>query len=552
LNLGYRILKDPRGDTLGRGTEITLTIKDDAAEFLKTDKLKEIIKKHSEFVNFPIYLWVGEIIEDKNENPDDESDDSDEEVVVEDVNDSPTQPKYKTVHDWKLINENKPIWKRDPKDLTPEDYEEFSKKHYGDHQKPLAYSHFKLEGDAEFTCLVFVPSRAPSNFLKPEATQNSFVELYVKKVLIAENLRDLLPQWLNFLKIVIDSDDLPLNVSRETVQNHASIKKIKKKLISKSLDMFEEIAKRDNDDYSKFFREYGKGLKYGLYESRSSHEKKLLELMRFPTTTDKFSSLEAYVGRMKEGQPQIYYSASENSPYADAVTDKGYEIILMLDPTDEYLAKDRIKKYKDIPVQDIDKSGVKLGEDDVTEESMKSLEEKFEPLTNFLFQKLYDKVSKVSLNTKLSKTAGAVVPGLRGISPYQEKVVKIQNAGKELDYSASFYLKQKKIFEINPNHPLIIKMLQLVEEEDFDSLKSISTILYGNSAIGSGWEIDKPKELSIRIEKLLRKYLGAAEGMEEDDVVPEDVEEPDPLIADTEDNLIKSYMPSDDEDHPEL
>jgi HSP90 family molecular chaperone len=211
-----------------------------------------------------------------------------------------------------------------------------------------------------------------------------------------------------------------------------------------------------------------------------------------------------------------------------------------------------MKKYKDIPIQDIDKSGVKLGEDDVTEESMKSLEEKFEPLTTFLFQKLSDKVSKVSLNTKLSKTAGAVVPGLRGISPYQEKVVKIQNAGKELDYSASFYLKQKKIFEINPNHPLIIKMLQLVEEEDFDSLKSISIILYGNSAIGSGWDIDKPKELSIRIEKLLRKYLGAAEGMEDDDVVPEDVEEPDPLIADTEDNLIKSYMPSDDEDHPEL
>ncbi|KAJ3261186.1 hypothetical protein HK103_006495 [Boothiomyces macroporosus] len=507
----FKITKDPRGNTLGRGTEIILHLKKDAAEFLETEKLKEIIQKHSEFVNFPIYLYVEKTIEEAVEDTDVPGED------VEDVTEEEKKPKTvsKTVQEWDLVNENKPIWTRSPSDVTDEEYKSFFKAHFKEFSDPIAHSHFKLEGENEFTGLLFIPSSPPQKFLQPDAPQLKNVQLFVKRVFITDELSDFLPKWLGFLKVLIDTDDIPLNVSRETLQNHAFLKIIKNKIISKALDLLIQLSEDDKEKFKLIHKEYKQAFRYGLYDAKTTHRKKLLKLLRFESSSKEYTSLQEYVDRMKEGQPQIYFSAgislesAKASPLAEKLISKGYEVLYLSDSFEEYLTTtESLKQFNDLPLQNIQKPGLKLGtEDDETAAEETAIKEKYEPLTDWLKEKLEDKVSEVKVSFHLETAPLVVVPGSMGLSPSQEKMMVMQSSGKE-NYMLKFYLEQKRIMEINPTHPLVEKLLENVKEGNTDSIKHLPAALFEIYAIGSGYDVRNPTAFINTLETVFRDVLG--------------------------------------------
>jgi heat shock protein beta len=517
----FRIIKDPRGNTLKRGTEIVLRIKPGEEEFLETNRLKEIVQKHSEFINFPIYLWNEKTIEVPVEESE-VKETKEEESEVEDVEDVTEETKEekktvtKTIFDWELLNENKPIWTRNPSDVTEKEYHDFFKSHFKEYMEPLAYNHFKLEGDAEFNVLMYVPSTPPPKFMQPDAGPYRNVQLFVRRVFISDDLIDFLPKWLSFLKVVIDSDDLPLNVSRETLQNHASLKLVKNKIISKALDLLIGLAEKEDDSvYRKVHTEFGKAFRYGLYEAKSSHQKKLTRLLRFHSSVEEFVSLDKYKDRMKDKQPQIYYStgvnvkAAKSSPFAEKSIARGYEVLFFLDPVEEYLTQSALAEFDSVPFQNVAKSGLKFGdEDESTKEKEEELKEKFEPLTDWLKEELEKHVEQVRVSFHLQNTACVVLPSASGLTASQERMFAVQYAGKEDDFMYKHYMDQKKILEINPYHPLVEKLLKYVGDKDKEPYKHIPKALYEIYSVGSGWDVRSPNRFMKRVELLLKLQLG--------------------------------------------
>ncbi|KAL8514741.1 hypothetical protein ACS0TY_013719 [Phlomoides rotata] len=364
----FAISEDEWNEPLGRGTEIRLHLRDEAQEYLDEFKLKELVKKYSEFINFPIHLWATkEVDEEVPADEDDSSDDeetsesksSEEEEEEEDAEKEDKKPKTKTVkkttHEWELLNDMKAIWLRNPKEVTDEEYTKFYHslaKDFGD-EKPLAWSHFTAEGDVEFKAVLFVPPKAPSDLYESYYNSNkSNLKLYVRRVFISDEFDELLPKYLNFLMGLVDSDTLPLNVSREMLQQHSSLKTIKKKLIRKALDMIRKIAEEDPDEssdkkdieessddnekkgqYAKFWNEFGKSIKLGIIED-ATNRNRLAKLLRFETTKSdgKLTSLDQYISRMKSGQKDIFYITGtskeqlEKSPFLERLTKKNYEV----------------------------------------------------------------------------------------------------------------------------------------------------------------------------------------------------------------------------------
>jgi heat shock protein beta len=414
------------------------------------------------------------------------------------------------------LNENKPIWTRNPADVSEEEYTSFYKSHFKDYADPVAYKHFKLEGDAEFNVLMYIPGAAPPKFMQPEAGTARNVELFVRRVFITDDLIDFVPKWLSFIKVIIDSDDLPLNVSRETLQNHASLKSVKNKLISKALDLLMEWAQKEDDQiYKKIHGEFGKAFRYGLYEAKASHQKKLTDLLRFESSVEEFVSLEKYKGRIKKNQPQIYYStgvnvkAARSSPFAEKIIARGYEVLFFLDPIEEYLTQAAMMEYDSLPFQNVAKSGLKFGdEDDSSKEKEDELKEKFEPLTDWLKEELSKYVSEVKLSYHLQNTACVVIPSATGLTASQERMFAVQYAGKENDPMFQFYMRQPKTLEINPYHPLIEKLLTVVGEKEKEPFKFMPKALYEIYSVGSGWDVRNPKRFMKRVELLLKLQLG--------------------------------------------
>merc|ERR1712085_45759 len=304
---------DPRGNTLGRGTRVTLHLKEDAHDYLSEDKLKESVKKYSQFIQFPIYVKVKKEVEAEAEEDDDETKDDDEKEDEEEKKDA---PKKKTVFEWEQVNTQKAIWLRAKEDVTEEEYTEFYKSISKDYLDPLAYTHFNAEGEIEFKSILFLPKKAPFDMMDNYHTKKSEVKLFVRRVLVADKFEELLPRYLNFVRGVVDSDDLPLNVSREQLQQNKIMKVISKKLVRKVLELLKKLAKesedKEDDDeedepavegegvekkekkekkeksdeattYDKFYKEFGKNLKMGCYED-DSNRSKISKLLRFQTT----------------------------------------------------------------------------------------------------------------------------------------------------------------------------------------------------------------------------------------------------------------------------
>jgi len=573
----FTVVADPRGNTLGRGTRVTLHLKEDAHDYLSEDKLKDTSKKYSQFIQFPIYVKIKKEVDAEAEEEDDDDDDDEDkdEVETSDEEDKEEEeekkPTKKTVYEWEQVNTQKAIWLRAKEDVTEEEYNEFYKGISKDYLDPLAYTHFNAEGEIEFKSILFLPKKAPFDMMDNYWTKRSEVKLYVRRVLVAEKFDELLPRYLGFVRGVVDSDDLPLNVSREQLQQNKIMKVISKKLVRKVLELMKKLAKeeesgddededededkdeekeekedkKDKDEestYAKFYKEFNKNLKMGCYED-DSNRSKLSKLLRFKTTKseDKDISLDTYLDRMAESQESIYYMSGESmetmlkAPSLQIFKKKDLEVLMLSDHLDEPCIQ-KLADYEGKKFVSIQKADVKLDETEEEKKRFSKLKDMYKPLTDWWKDKLSDftekgdlkdagvKIEAVSISKRLTNSPVVVVTSQFGYSAQQEKIMKAQAFQNKDQISM---MSGRKTLEINPNHPVVIDLLQKVKD-DKENAAAVDTaqVLFQTALIESGYEIADASALVSRVYRLMSKELGVDPDAPMKEVeVPEEEEE---------------------------
>ncbi|XP_026166484.1 endoplasmin [Mastacembelus armatus] len=541
----FSVIEDPRGDTLGRGTTITLVLKEEASDYLELETIKNLVKKYSQFINFPIYVWASktETVEEPIEEDAEAAEESEKETaedeaeVEEEEEEGKDKPKTKkvekTVWDWELMNDIKPIWQRPAKEVEEDEYKAFYKTFSKDSDDPLSHIHFTAEGEVTFKSILFVPNTAPRGlFDEYGSKKNDYIKLFVRRVFITDDFNDMMPKYLNFIKGVVDSDDLPLNVSRETLQQHKLLKVIRKKLVRKTLDMIKKIAEEQYND--KFWKEFGTNIKLGVIEDHSNRTR-LAKLLRFQTSHSEtvVSSLEQYVERMKEKQDKIYFMAgtnrkeAESSPFVERLLKKGYEVIYLTEPVDEYCIQ-ALPEFDGKRFQNVAKEGVKFDESDKAKEKREALEKEYEPLTTWLKDKaLKDKIEKAVLSQRLTESPCALVASQYGWSGNMERIMKAQAYQTGKDISTNYYASQKKTLEINPKHPLIKQMLNRVNDDAEDQTASdLAMVLFETATLRSGYQLTDTKAYGDRIERMLRLSMNIALDEQVEEEPEEEPEEP--------------------------
>ncbi|KAG9340037.1 hypothetical protein JZ751_022148 [Albula glossodonta] len=518
----FSVIEDPRGDTLGRGTTITLVMKEEASDYLELETIKNLVRKYSQFINFPIYVWssktetVEEPIEDGDEAEAeaDKKDATEDEAEVEEEEEDKDKPKTKkvekTVWDWELMNDIKPIWQRPAKEVEEDEYKAFYKTFSRETDDPLSHIHFTAEGEVTFKSILFVPAAAPRGLFDEYGTKkNDFIKLFVRRVFITDDFHDMMPKYLNFVKGVVDSDDLPLNVSRETLQQHKLLKVIRKKLVRKTLDMIKKIAEEQYEE--KFWKEFGTNMKLGVIEDHSNRTR-LAKLLRFQTSHSEsgHSSLEQYVERMKEKQDKIYFMAgtnrkeAESSPFVEKLLKKGYEVIYLTEPVDEYCIQ-ALPEFDGKRFQNVAKEGVKFDESDKAKEKREAMEKDISPTLMVIFSPACFQIEKAVLSQRLTKSPCALVASQYGWSGNMERIMKAQAYQTGKDISTNYYASQKKTLEINPKHPLIKEMLKRVSENAEDQTASdLAVVLFETATLRSGYQLADTKAYGDRIERMLR------------------------------------------------
>jgi len=542
-------------EDFGRGTKIILHMKEDMTEYIEEKKIKEIVKKHSQFIGYPIKLAVTkekdeEVEDEEAEEPEEEKKEGEEEKPkIEEVEDDEDDDKEKEskkktkkiktkyVEDEEL-NKTKPIWTRNPDDISQEEYGDFYKSLTNDWEDHLSVKHFSVEGQLEFKALLFVPKRAPFDLFENKKQKNN-IKLYVRRVFIMDNCEELIPEYLGFIKGVVDSEDLPLNISRETLQQNKILKVIRKNLVKKCMEMFEEIME-DKDMGKKFYEQFSKNMKLGIHED-STNRKKISDILRYHTSSsgDEMTSLKDYVSRMKENQKQIYYITGEsketvaNSAFVERVKKRGFEVIYMTEPIDEYVVQ-QLKEYDGKTLVSVTKEGLELPEDEDEKKRREELKAQFEGLCKVIKDILDKKVEKVIVSNRLVSSPCCIVTSQYGWTANMERIMKAQALR---DTSTLGYMAAKKQLEINPEHPIMETLRKKAEaDKNEKSVKDLVMLLYETSLLASGFGLEDPQVHAGRIYRMVKLGLGLDEDVEADaaEEVAGDDDMP-PLEGDDED-----------------
>ena len=549
-NSTFQVVKDTilndKSNAIGRGTKIILYLKDECVEFLEERKLKDLIKKHSEFISFPIELWIEKTTE--KEVDDDEDDDKKEdekkdekkeeekkeekkegeekkeeekkdeekkeekkedEPKVEDTKEEKKEKKKKKIkevtHEFERVNNTKPIWLRKKEEVTKEEYANFYKSITNDWEDHLACIHFTMEGHLEIKGILFVPKRAPFDLFEANKKKTN-IKLYVRRVFIMDDCDELIPEYLGFIKGVIDSDDLPLNISRESLQQNKILKAIKKSITKKCIELFFQIAE-NAEDFKKFYEQFSKNLKLGIHED-STNRAKLAELLRYYSTKsgDEMVSFKQYIERMQPKQKYIYYITGESksvvaaSPFIEKLKEKGIEVLYLTDPIDEYCIQ-QLKDFDGKQLKCCSKEGLDLEDTEDEKKAFEELKTQYEPVCKKIKEILDNKVEKVVVGERLDESPCVLVTSEFGWTANMERIMKAQALR---DNSMTSYMISKKTLEINPKHGIIKELKAQIEKDSNSSnIKDTIWLLYDTSLLNSGFSIEDPNAFAKRTYKMI-------------------------------------------------
>jgi len=506
----FSVQRDETDYQLKRGSIMQLYLKEDMNEYLEESRITSLIKKHNQFIEFPIYIETQKTREVTVDEGDVKVEDEGDVKVEDEVEETKETKKItETYVEFEQVNKDKPIWSRNPKEVSEDEYSDFYKSLTGDYDSYLDVAHFSVEGQVEFKGLLFIPKRSPIDLFDGQTKRKGMVKLYSRKVFITDDCEDLLPEYMKFVRGVIETDDIPLNISRETLQQSKILKVIGKNIIKKALDMFNKIS-NDSDKFRIFYEQYNKSIKLGIHED-STYRNKLTPLLRYETSNSNGDqiSLDDYIDNMKDNQSAIYYITAESvksissSPFLEKLKSKNYEVIYMCDPLDEYITQ-QVKDYKDKKLVCITKENLDLFQDDSEKEEFEQSKNEYKNVCDFIKSTLSDEVEKVVVSNKLSDSPCVLSTSEFGWTANMQRILKAQTFNKpEMNY-----MMGRKVLEINPNNKIIQKIKFRLDSEQIDSrLTDLVNVLYDVTLQSSGFTLENPSLFSSRVLKLIDRDL---------------------------------------------